>query len=550
MRRKFLLGLTVLAILTVLFGACTTPTPEVVEKIVTQEVEKIVTQEVEKVVTEEVERVVTPTPSPVYEVVYWEHSPWTREPVADKEEDFVYQYILENYNLDITIQSAPSEGADAKLNATIAAGEMPDIIQAYWGPSNSVAKQLVDQDVLMPIDEYVADNPYLEGYLTEDEWVYLTFNGQKYALAQPRPFANWDTIWIRQDWLDNLGLDRPTTMDELADVAMAFTTQDPDGNGVDDTYGFTSRANFEGMQSFFAPFGTYPSQNHIYVEANEVVFDAFSPYAKEALAWMNEQVEAGVVDPDWTANNMETWRQTVAEGTVGIVTGQFQFLRDCGGSACLGQIISGADPDAVWDQLSALEGPYGSYVAWKGGLVDTQFYFTQQADSEPGKMAAIMRFFNDAMNPESDLYAMMVYGKPGLQYRMDDAGRRTHRFSPEGLGWFTYWLVTRRGDEGYFWYYKNEPNPYFEAEDNGRLWDRQQFSISEPLITHVTPLVAAHERLPDLEAYMQENHLMFATGERSLDEWDEFVETAKSTYRLQEIMDDAVMQLSEIGLVE
>jgi putative aldouronate transport system substrate-binding protein len=530
--------------LSVLVSACATPTPEVVEKVVTKEVEKVVTEKVE------VEKVVTSTPHPVYEVVYWQHGPWTRDPVGDKEEDFVYQYILENYNLDITIQPAPSEGADAKLNATIAAGEMPDIIQAYWGPSNSVAKQLVDQGVLLPIDEYVADNPYLDGYLTEDEWVYLTFSGQKYALAQPRPFANWDTIWIRQDWLDNLGLERPTTVEELAEVALAFTTQDPDGNGIDDTYGFTGRASFEGMQSFFAPFGAYPGQNHIYVEDNEVIFDAFSPYARNALTWMNEQVEAGVVDPDWTANNMETWRQTVAEGTVGIVTAQFQFLRDCGSSACLGQIISEANPDAVWDQLDSVEGPYGTYAAWKGGLVDTQFYFTQQADSEPGKMAAIMHFFNDAMNPESDLYAMMVYGKPGLQYRMDDAGRRTHRFSPEGLGWFTYWLVTRRGDEGYFWYYKNEPNPYFEVEDNGRLWERQQFSISEPQIVHATPLVAAHPLWPDVEAYMQEMHLMFATGERSLDEWDEFVETAKSTYRLQEIMDDAVMQLSEVGLVD
>ena len=133
---------------------------------------------------------------------------------------------------------------------------------------------------------------------------------------------------------------------------------------------------------------------------------------------------------------------------------------------------------------------------------------------------------------------------------MDENGRRTHRFSTPELAWFTYWLVTRRGDEGYFWYYKNEANPYFEAEDNGRLYDRQQFSISEPQIQQVTQLVASHERWPDVEAYMQEMHLQFAVGERSLDEWDDFVETAKSTYHLQEIMDDAVAQLTEIGLVQ
>ena len=43
-------------------------------------------------------------------------------------------------------------------------------------------------------------------------------------------------IVIRKDWLDNLGLEVPTTPEELLAVAEAFTYDDPDGNGVDDTY--------------------------------------------------------------------------------------------------------------------------------------------------------------------------------------------------------------------------------------------------------------------------------------------------------------------------
>lgn len=44
---------------------------------------------------------------------------------------------------------------------------------------------------------------------------------------------------IRQDWLDNLGLEAPTTIDEFEEVIRAFTEDDPDGNGEKDTYGFT-----------------------------------------------------------------------------------------------------------------------------------------------------------------------------------------------------------------------------------------------------------------------------------------------------------------------
>ncbi|MBO1722884.1 sugar ABC transporter substrate-binding protein, partial [Extibacter sp. GGCC_0201] len=55
--------------------------------------------------------------------------------------------------------------------------------------------------------------------------------------------APGEQLWsflIRQDWLDNLGLYMPTTAEELLDVMRAFTFDDPDGNGKDDTYGFTA----------------------------------------------------------------------------------------------------------------------------------------------------------------------------------------------------------------------------------------------------------------------------------------------------------------------
>src|SRR5690606_40530230 len=44
-------------------------------------------------------------------------------------------------------------------------------------------------------------------------------------------------IWIRTDWLDNLGLEAPRTIDDLLKISKAFTTKDPDQNGEDDTYG-------------------------------------------------------------------------------------------------------------------------------------------------------------------------------------------------------------------------------------------------------------------------------------------------------------------------
>ena len=71
-----------------------------------------------------------------------------------------------------------------------------------------------------------------------------TFNpvvrdGKVYGMAISPNLTEGQVMLIRQDWLDSLGLEAPTTIDEFESVIAAFTNEDPDGNGKNDTYGFT-----------------------------------------------------------------------------------------------------------------------------------------------------------------------------------------------------------------------------------------------------------------------------------------------------------------------
>src|SRR5690606_4777870 len=53
-------------------------------------------------------------------------------------------------------------------------------------------------------------------------------------------------MFIRMDWLDALGLSLPKTTEELLDVAHAFAHQDPDNNGINDTFGINISYHAEG----------------------------------------------------------------------------------------------------------------------------------------------------------------------------------------------------------------------------------------------------------------------------------------------------------------
>ncbi len=61
-------------------------------------------------------------------------------------------------------------------------------------------------------------------------------NGKMYGIPRSRTLAR-NGLGYRLDWLNNLGLAEPTTWEDFYNMLYAFTYNDPDGNGIDDTVG-------------------------------------------------------------------------------------------------------------------------------------------------------------------------------------------------------------------------------------------------------------------------------------------------------------------------
>lgn len=80
-----------------------------------------------------------------------------------------------------------------------------------------------------------------------------TVNGELYYLTQCNPVTTNHTLVMRKDWLDALELEIPQTVDDFYDVLHAFTYEDPDGNGSDDTYGYS--LSFVSGQTIYRMFG-------------------------------------------------------------------------------------------------------------------------------------------------------------------------------------------------------------------------------------------------------------------------------------------------------
>jgi putative aldouronate transport system substrate-binding protein len=134
------------------------------------------------------------------------------------------KWINENSPAKVSWVPVPRAQAQQKLSTLVASGSAPDLI---WEYDRNYIAQLANQGAIQPIDSYIEKySTTLKKYLQEHPELKsaMTINGKMYAITSSRSIdgiAN-HAMWIRQDWLDKLGLKAPTTTEELIEVAKKF----------------------------------------------------------------------------------------------------------------------------------------------------------------------------------------------------------------------------------------------------------------------------------------------------------------------------------------
>lgn len=248
--------------------------------------------------------------------------PFTWDPSTDTmaafiEENFgiAFQQSETNYyNNDFTVtQLAATDGTLPKVFCA-------DIL--YYPQEIT---QFIPEGLVAEIPEELLDKYPLTKALLENDAVAQTVYGMYdgyYFLPKPDSAdpdiykAERKGIFIRTDWLDAVGMDMPTTWEDLYNVCHAFTYDDPDGNGVNDTYGLTG----DGMGTlryFFASTGVSNRYWNKDADGNWF-FGALDDSNIEVLEWLRKMWEDGTIDPDFGASTWENGLQKFSSNTFGM----------------------------------------------------------------------------------------------------------------------------------------------------------------------------------------------------------------------------------------
>ncbi len=278
-----------------------------------------------------------------------------------------YVKNLINVQNENTFEAQGGDDYDQKVSLAIAAQDIPDIMHVA---DYSTLVELVENDMVADLTDIYNNlacdtvKSSYESYGANNPLNAATFDGKIMAIPKTQLSDGQDFLWLRKDWLDNLGLKEPSTLDEVADVLRAFINDDPDGNGQADTVGLAVLPtvyggypnNHFGVDNIFTAFDAYPE---IWIKDSEgkAVYGSVQPEMKDALQLMADWYKEGLLDKEFTTRTTDDIVALISGGQCGAYIGPWWSPFNPA------QTASYANKDAEWVNVSAPVGSDGKINA-------------------------------------------------------------------------------------------------------------------------------------------------------------------------------------------
>lgn len=315
----------------------------------------------------------------------------------------------------------PTDATGESFNLMLASGELPDIIMSRWCQFPGGGGKAVTDGYILPLNEIV--EKYSPDFLAALD----KYDARKYFSTDDGKLFFYPGIWdydavntsgfmLRKDWLDELGLEVPETIDEWEHVLRKFK----DKKGATAPFTSTFQPFYEGGFS-----GAYGFKLDFYIENGEIKNGYEHPEYKTMLETIIRWRDEGLFDKNFSTMDQGTMITNMLTGKTGAIYGAQ--------GSVMGNIM-GAATENGYDLVAA---PYPSLVK---GEQCTMAKKQAQAISQMG--AAITTQCEDV-----ELAARW------LNYGYTNAGRLAYAFGIEGE---SYEMVD--GEPVYTDYVMNNPD--------------------------------------------------------------------------------------------
>lgn len=443
------------------------------------------------------------------------------------------KYISEQTGVKIKYIHPAAGMAEEQFNLLLASKDLPDIMYNDWLKYG--VQKAIDENYICDLTDIMKDYaPNLSKLLAENkeyDKLVKTDDGKYYAF----PFLRGDPYLcvyigpiVRQDWLNDLGLDVPETIDDWDVMLQAFK----------DKKGATVPLAFNTLFLESGPFcGAYGVVADYYInDDGKVTYGPAEPGFKKFLEKMNDWYNRGLLDENFAVSDSKIIDGYMLNGKSGASVGY------AGGN--IGSWLDGKK-DKNFDLVGA---PYP--VMNKG---ERPKFGSREWEYIPGASLSI-----SASCKNKELAARF------LDWGYSEAGRLTYNYGIEGKSYeikdgkpqFTDYITnnsdgTTLNDMLALWAPTSNNAPTVQERtvvDTQRKYEQQRKAIEKwedtDMAKHKIPLISMTSeetssisgKKTDIDTYMKEMMFGFISGSESLDAFDDYV---KQLYDLglQDVLD-------------
>ena len=326
------------------------------------------------------------------------------DPTNNMYTEYIKKGMLEDHNVQVEFVSVPRWTEVEQINNLLAAGDAPDICVTYDYPTIQTYANMGGVLDLAPyLEEYKSELPNLWDWLGEMNlyWDRDPEEGTVWGIEAKLAVSNRINTFVRQDWLDALNLEAPTTKQEFEEMLIAFRDNADTLLGADADKMIPYSVSYDVgwraatlIESFIDPDIT---DREFYVNG----FDdrkLTQEGTKEAIRLLNKWYNEGLLWDDFAlyGSGDSTEDDMLKAGNVGAVTHNWDYPFRNGEDSINASLQRIVGEDAAFVAVDCFEDKNGNYTKFVPGPIDRKIFFPSTND-EP---LACMLYLDWISDPE------------------------------------------------------------------------------------------------------------------------------------------------------
>lgn len=459
---------------------------------------------------------------------------YSEAPVAGNE---LEQKIMDFTGVEVEFIFTPFNTYNEKVNLMITSNDVPNVI-GILDPKSSVYVNAAQSGMFWGLNEYMDKTEYLKDNYDEQTLKNASINGELYGLPRGRPLTR-DGIIYRKDWAQSLGLniEQPVTVDEIYEIIKAFATQDPDGNGVNDTYGVLVGVSDAGaisgdmMEILDVAYGG----GNGWVEENGQLIPSFMTEAhKKTLAFMKRLYDEGLMNSDFATVQASQFYELLDKEKTGLY---FQTLTDAHErlDTVVSQVQSRnpelAEMEAadakmeIFDTIYQIQTDDGELRACTQSGFNGVFAFSKTSNQTEEDLLTVLNFFDKMDSPEGQ--ALIEWGIEGRHFEyIDGVANQTKDsllFSSEVQPYWQLFCTNRVVDRSAI---QGNVTPMY-TKVYAEMESLMPYAVYNPIVPLISDTYSINGS--SLDKIINDATTKYIMGLIDEDEWDKAVEQWRST---------------------